>query len=108
MESLLKKIKVKYEGELDVEVVDDSLCFKHPLTDIEITLSKDTLDECGSEEEAVNKILNILGLNYISGDCLFDETYFEARACKIICVNGRNRLQTHTTGETDGHNRRTA
>jgi hypothetical protein len=36
------------------------------------------------------------------------ETAYQRRACKIICVNGRNRLQTHTTGETDGHNRRTA
>lgn len=78
MESLLTEIKGKYEGELDIEVIDDSLCFKHPSTDIEITLSKDSLDECGSEEEAVNKILKILGLNYITGDCLFDETYFEA------------------------------
>jgi LysM repeat protein len=30
------------------------------------------------------------------------------RACKIVCVNGLNRLRISTTGETDGHNRRIA
>jgi hypothetical protein len=56
MNSLVEKIKAEYGGDLDIEVVDESLCFRHPSTEIEISLSKDSLEEAGSEDEIVANI----------------------------------------------------
>lgn len=84
MEKLVNKIKAAYGADLNIEVVDESICFTHPATEIEISLSKDELDKTGSEEEAVTKVLEMLTLNYVSGECLFDSKYFEA----IVSISG--------------------
>lgn len=103
MNSLVEKIKAEYGGALDIEVVDDDLCFKHPSTEIEISLSKDSLQEASSEDEIIASVLNILCLDYITGECLFGLNYFEAivKVSEIFYVDGHDIDITDETADPD-------